>query len=286
MTTNVGTNHSFQPLQMIPLEEGQRLNVQTGSMHACKGVDVTSKLNGSIWNAVKMVFLGGEGFFINTYTSQEKNAWLALEEGHRGQVASYKLRPSEKLIMQRGAFVAADTNVSVSPGFAGVSTWFKGLGLWKLKASLKEGSEGRIFFDTKYGIVKEIKIAKEDGPVLIDNDHIIGFTDSLNFTWKKIGNVKTVLFSGEGFVNEVTGDGTVFVGTTTTKDDKENYVRKAVTGMINELTDGKSPAIVIATALAGLIYLSSRAEEARSGKEFEFRQFVSALYHVFTSPES
>lgn len=261
MSINVNINRPSLPIQLIPLEEGKSLNVEPGSMHACKNVTLATSLSGSVWRTVKLYFLGGENVFMNTYTAKENGAWLALEEAHRGQVASYQLLPGETLFLKRGAYVASDSNVLIDTQFAGVSYWAKGLGFWKITASVKDELPGRIFFDTKQGIIKAVEIVKEDGPVLVDNEQIIGHTSALKMSWKKIGGVKTVLFSGEGFVNEVSGKGTVFVGTTATKVDKANFIQKTITTIIDGLSDGKVSSATLSIVAAAIIIGTSRVNE-------------------------
>lgn len=247
------------PLRIIPLESGQELRVEPGAMHACKNVDLTTGLNGTVWEVAKHYFLGGESIFANTYKATDKGAWVALEEGHQGQVASYQLSPGETLYLQKGAYVASDSHIKINTCFSGFSYFFKGLGLWKIAASASQDAPGRVFFDTKNGVIKAIEVNEEKGPVLLENDSIVGYTDKLSLSLRRLGNTKTTLFSGEGFVNETKGSGTVFIGTGVTKAEKSNYIERMVVSTIETLTDGKLTAASIATLAGFIIAATSRA---------------------------
>lgn len=266
MEINQTVNQLSFPIRTIPLKKGDRLNVEPGGMHACKNTKMNVGLDTSIWNAAARYFLGGESFLTTTYTAEKDGAWVALEEGHQGQVASYTLSPLEKLTLEQGAYVASDSNVDLGVQFRPLS-FARGIpGMWNLSAKLREGTKGRVFFDTKEGVIKQIKITKENGPVIVDNEHIIGHAGSLEFTLHKMGNLKSLVFSGEGLVNKVIGEGTVFVGTRQdTVKDRENYVDKfvenVVQGMADKIMDGTPPKVAVTLFFLAIIVGTSRVAQ-------------------------
>lgn len=261
------------PLRIIPLEVGQELRVEPGAMHACKNVVLTTGLNGTVWEAVKHYFLGGESILANKYKATSKGAWVALEEGHQGQVASYHLAPGETIYLKNGAYVASDSPIKINTCFAGASYLFKGLGMWKIAASAPQNAPGRVFFDTKHGIVKAIQVDEAKGPVLLENDSIVGYTGKLSLSLKRLGNAKTLFFSGEGFVNETKGSGTVFIGTGVTKAQKSNYIEQIVVSTIEWLTNDKVKAVTVAAFAALVILTTSRA--ANGGEHLDLFEFAT-----------
>ena len=52
--------------------------------------------------------------------------------------------------------------------------------------------------------------------VTIDTGHIVAFTANLGFQVRKIGGIKSTLFSGEGLVVDLTGPGRVLAQTRST----------------------------------------------------------------------
>lgn len=199
-------------MRKISLNEGQSLNVEPSAMLACKNVEMETRLNGSVFAVAKRYFLGGESLFQNCYTAKEGGGWIALEESLPGQINAYELQPGKNLVIGRKAYVAADQNVKVSFHYAGAKGLFRGVGAVKLKASVIDKQSGRVFFNSMEGITKAIVISEETGPVIIDNEDIVAYTDTLQVSRRKLGDMKTLFLSGEGFVNEFKGNGTVFVG--------------------------------------------------------------------------
>lgn len=45
---------------------------------------------------------------------------------------------------------------------------------------------------------------------MVDTGHVVAFEDSLSFDVKRVGGLKSTLFSGEGLVCEFEGDGRVW----------------------------------------------------------------------------
>ena len=48
---------------------------------------------------------------------------------------------------------------------------------------------------------------------VVDNGHMVAFDEGVNYKVKRVGGMKSTLFSGEGLVCEFTGPGRVFLQT-------------------------------------------------------------------------
>ena len=215
----IASSTSFRPvdLQKIFLKEGESFNVEPSAMLACKNVEMKTDLNGSISAVAKRYLFGGETIFQNTYTAKKGEGWIALEETIPGQISAYELKPGESLSIAKSAYVASDQNVKISTNYAGVASWWKGLSIVKLTAVTTDGKNGRVFFNSEEGIIKAIEVKGNEGPTIVDNNHLVAYTSGLQVSIRKIGGLKSLLFSGEGTVNEVIGNGWVFVGSATTR---------------------------------------------------------------------
>ena len=155
---------------------------------------------------------GGETLFQNRYKAGKGGGWISFEEELPGQTASYTLKPGTSLVMGKGTFVAADSNVKIATVYGGISGWLQGLGFAKQKATLASGNEGRVFFGTVKGVVKQLNIDSKDGSIITDNDNTVAYRGELSVKVRKPGGVFSMLFSGEGVVNEFRGKGGVFLG--------------------------------------------------------------------------
>jgi uncharacterized protein (TIGR00266 family) len=237
----------------IHLKEGQSIIVEPSAMLACYNLDVTTGKNDNIFSVASRYFFGGESLFRNEFKAKQGGGWIALEEELPGQIGSYTLAPGTSLMMGRGAFVAADKNVKVITVYGGFSGWWKGLGFAKMKATVEEGESGRVFFDTAKGVVKEIKITREDGPIIVDNDNTVAHSSELTVTVRKLGGIFSTLFSGEGTVNEFRGNGSIFVGSGE-KDAVHNVFEQIVNGVSIALIPTKA---TICTLLGLYVVLNS-----------------------------
>jgi uncharacterized protein (AIM24 family) len=52
--------------------------------------------------------------------------------------------------------------------------------------------------------------------ITVDTGHLVAFTQSIGFQVRKVGGVKSLLFSGEGLVVDLTGPGRVLMQTRST----------------------------------------------------------------------
>ncbi len=153
-------------------------------------------------------FLGGESLFINEFTAEEFPGEITLASGLPGDIFHYNLEPQkdDAIFLQSSAFLAAGMDVNVETKFQGlVKGFFSGAGLFLIKCS----GHGDVFFNS-YGGIVEIEIKDE---YTIDNNHIVAFTDGLEYKVTKFGGYKAFFLSGEGLVTKFTGTGKIWIQT-------------------------------------------------------------------------
>ena len=116
-----------------------------------------------------------------------------------------------RLILQRGAFVAHSEGVEVDGKWGGFKGMFSGEGMVLLQAQ----GTGDIFFST-YGAMVEVDVR---GGYFVDTGYIVAFEDTLDYNVTVLpglglgSKVKSFLFGGEGFVCRFEGHGKVWVQT-------------------------------------------------------------------------
>jgi len=59
--------------------------------------------------------------------------------------------------------------------------------------------------------------------LIVDNFHLVAFTDSCSYTVKKFGGLKETILGGEGLVTEITGPGDVFIQTKILESSSNGY---------------------------------------------------------------
>jgi uncharacterized protein (TIGR00266 family) len=78
--------------------------------------------------------------------------------------------------------------------------------------SMLEASGSGKLLVSSYGAIFERTLGSGERYV-VDTGHLVAFDASMGVTPKTVGGIKSTLFSGEGFVVELTGPGTIYMQT-------------------------------------------------------------------------
>ena len=217
---------SINPPGCISIKQEKSLFVELGAMQAYpkNKITMSTGIQSSYLEAFKRILFGGSNILGNTF-SATADAWMLLEETYPGQITEHTLKPGETIYMKRGAFVACDSNVETSVSMKGLNEYFSNMGFVLLQASIKDNQPGRIFFRSGEGIIKPVSITSSS-PIVIDNNNILAYTGNLSLTRTMPGkSYFSWIFGGEGLAIEFTGNGTVFLGSSSSS--KESSAKKA-----------------------------------------------------------
>src|SRR3990172_9038637 len=105
----------------------------------------------------------------------------------------------ETLLLQSGAYIASSEAITLDTKWTGAKTFFAGEGAIMLRTV----GEGTLIFSS-YGAIHDKNLAAGE-KYKVDTGHIVAFSDGMGFEVKKVGGLKSTLFSGEGLVAELTG---------------------------------------------------------------------------------
>jgi len=188
------------------LNQGEQLVSEAGAMVShTDGIEIKTSASGGMLGSLKRKALGGESFFMNTFTANQPGH-VTLAPPLPGDVVQYGLNQNT-LYVQSGSFVAAEPNVEIDTKFGGGKTFFGGEGLFLLQLT----GTGSTFLSS-YGAIQAKELDAGETYV-VDTGHIVAFEGTTDFDVKKVGGLKSTLFSGEGLVCEFTGPGTVWLQT-------------------------------------------------------------------------
>lgn len=190
----------------LELERGESVRAEAGAMVShTEGIDVETKAEGGILKSLSRSVFGGESFFMNTFSATE-NGTLQLAPALSGDI-EHRLLDGGTLYVQSTSFIASDPSIDVDTKFGGGKTFFGGEGLFMLKLS----GTGPVFISS-YGAIDEHTV--EPGETLVvDTGHIVAFEETLDFDVRRVGGLKSTLFSGEGLICEFSGEGKVWTQT-------------------------------------------------------------------------
>jgi len=192
-------------LLSLALDGGESIRAEAGAMVSYDdGIEVETNASGGILGSLKRSVLGGESFFQNTFTATEPGE-LSLAPALSGDVVHHELDGT--LYVQSGSYLASDPEIELDTEFGGGRTFFGGEGLFLLRLD----GTGPAFLSS-YGAIREREL--DDGErFTVDTGHIVAFEESASFDVKRVGGLKSTLFSGEGLVCTFTGPGRVWLQT-------------------------------------------------------------------------
>ena len=198
------------------LAPGEKIKVEPGAMVAqSDGLEMKTGMGsggglGGFMKSMMKSALGGESFFVNTYTAVPSGGWISLAPSSPGDIETFDMEPGQSFYMQGGAFMASTINVDTSTKFQGAKSLFSREGAFFLRAEAAD-VPGKVFF-TSYGAMKEIEVTPNK-PIKIDNGHVVAFSEGLNYQISKVKGLGSFFFGGEGFTLDFHGSGSVWIQT-------------------------------------------------------------------------
>ncbi|MFX1451032.1 MAG: TIGR00266 family protein [Promethearchaeota archaeon] len=195
----------------VLLKNGQTINAEAGVMiyHDTTIGIHTKKAAKGFWASVKRT-LAGETFFINEFTAEGGDGIIGLAPPYPGDIMHIKMKEGEEWMVYSGGYVASSPTLDTGTKFSGFKRGlFGGEKMFFLLAKAEEESD--LFVSALGGFLER---ELEPGEKLrIDNSHLVAMESSIKWDIKKVGGLKSTLFSKEGLVIEVTGPGKVIFQT-------------------------------------------------------------------------
>ena len=213
------TEFEFGPsftLLTAHLSPGESIKVEPGAMVSQSvGLDMKTGMSrgggiGGFLKSVATSMVGGESFWLNTFTAGGNGGWISMAPSYPGDISTFDIEPGQNLFMQGGAFMACSSNIQYDTKFQGAKSLFSKESTFFLRA-FSEGGSGQVFY-CAYGALKEIEVS-EDAPIAVDNGHLVAFTDGVTYRVAPSGGMKSTMFGGEGLILELSGSGKVWIQT-------------------------------------------------------------------------
>ncbi len=196
----------------ITLPPGGSVEVEAGAMASMSsGIEIATASRGGMLGGLKRSVLGGESFFINTFTSAGGGS-VSVAAKLPGDMVHMPLDGSQNMMVQSGSWIASDPAVDVDTKWGGAKTFFSGEGLFLLRCT----GQGDMLVSS-YGALIEREIAAGDS-YTIDTGHIVAFHEGMKYEVHKAGNWKSTVLGAEGLVTEFTGPGKIWLQTRSPQD--------------------------------------------------------------------
>jgi uncharacterized protein (TIGR00266 family) len=194
-------------LGVIKLGGGEELRVEGGAMVSMTpGISLETGATGGILKSLGRALLGGESFFQNTYRAPDQGGEIAVAPPLPGDLFTLDLQ-NESLLVQSGSYVASEKGIEIDTKWGGAKTFFASEGLIMLRAQ----GQGKLVLSS-FGAIHEVNLGTGQG-YTVDTGHLVAFSEGIGFRVRRVGGMKSTLFSGEGLVVDLNGPGRVLMQT-------------------------------------------------------------------------
>ena len=204
------TEITYSPaFAMAPLhrDEGESVRAEAGALMAMTtNVDIATSTQGGVLKGLRRSVLGGESFFMNTFTSKGSNENIVVAPALPGDIITWPIGDTP-VYLQSGSYLASSGSVDIDSKWGGAKTFFSKEGLFMLKCS----GVGDLVVSS-YGAIRTLDLAAGEQYV-VDTGHMVGWLDGVGYAVRKAGNWKSTMLGGEGFIVELTGPGRAYIQT-------------------------------------------------------------------------
>ncbi len=185
----------------VRIPAGQTLNVEASAMATMDtNIEMKTRVKGGFRR-----FLSRESLFINEFTARGGSGEIAIAPGPMGDVGHFEVK-NTNFYISSASYVAHTQGLNYETKFQGVlGGFFSGAGLFLVRMS----GSGHVWFNS-YGALVEVDVEDD---YIVDNGHIVAFTEGLEYDIQKLGGYKSLFFSGEGLVCRFRGRGKIWMQT-------------------------------------------------------------------------
>ncbi|UCH56879.1 MAG: TIGR00266 family protein [Candidatus Bathyarchaeota archaeon] len=194
---------------VVDLEAGEKIVGEAGAMtYMTSNIDVeTRRRERSILGTIGLKILAGQSLFVNDYVARGGSGQVALGAAPVGDIQTLKVEPERGFIIQKAAYLANTENVELDVKWEGFTKGLFGQGVFMIRVY----GSGDLFINT-FGAIDEHELGPGE-EMVVDNFHLVAFSDSCDYKVEKFGGWKETILSGEGFITRIRGPGEVYLQT-------------------------------------------------------------------------
>lgn len=194
---------------VLNLEAGEKIVGEAGAMtYMSPNIEVTTRTRErSILSSIGLSILGGQSLFVNDYIASGGPGELGLVAAPVGDIQVLKVEPDQGFIVQRASYLASTKNVDLDVKWEGFTKGLFGQGLFMIRVT----GSGDLFINT-FGAIDRHELGPGE-ELVVDNFHLVAFSDRCEYEVERIGGWKETILSGEGFVTRIRGPGEVYIQT-------------------------------------------------------------------------
>lgn len=189
----------------VILAAGEVVKAESGAMAAMSaGVNIEAKMEGGFMKALKRSALGGESFFVTTYTSAVADGWVDVAAYLPGDMAVIPVTADRGLAVTKGSWLANETTVAMDTKWGGAKNLFGSEGGFVAHMT----GAGQVVV-ASYGAL-DLHELQAGEMFTVDSGHLVAYDDAIGMKLRTAGGIMTSAKSGEGLVVDMTGPGRVW----------------------------------------------------------------------------
>ena len=194
---------------VVKLNQGETITAESGALtYMTPNIEAhTRKREKSLLGSIGLKLIGRQSFWVNDYSATSAEGEAAFVSAPVGDIEVLEVGSNQGYIIQKSAYIASTQGVDLDVQWQGFTKGLFGQGLFMIKVSGK----GQLFINTFGAIDKHTLKAGEQ--MIVDNFHLVAFSDTCQYKVTKFGGLKETLLGGEGLVTEITGPGDVHIQT-------------------------------------------------------------------------
>jgi len=194
---------------VVNLEQGEKIIAESGALtYMDPNIEVhTRKREKSFLGSLSLAIFGRQSFWVNEYTASNGPGEVAFVSAPVGDIETLEVKPDQGYVIQKAAYIASTENVDLDVKWEGFTKGLFGQGIFMIKAK----GDGTLFINT-FGAIDKHTL-KPGQTLIVDNFHLVAFSDTCNYKVTKFGGLKETLLGGEGLVTRITGPGDVYIQT-------------------------------------------------------------------------
>lgn len=199
---------SFAVARLL-LAPGEPAQVQAGAMAATSyGMQVQSQAQGGLMKSLSRAALGGESFFVSTFTAPENGGWVDVAPQLPGDVRAIEATGHFGWCVTRGSWLASSHGLRTETKWGGFGNLFGGEGGFLTHVT----GQGQLVVAC-YGALEVVTLQPGE-LITIDSGHVVAYADTVQTQSRKMSQgIMQTLKSGEGLVFDFRGPGQVMTQT-------------------------------------------------------------------------
>ena len=197
------------PVVICRVDSGETLICESGAM-SWMSPNMEMQTSGGGMGKIFGRMFSGENMFQNQYTARGGEGQIAFASSFPGSIRAVEITPGRSVVVQKRAFLAAESGVELSVFFQKKlgTALFGGEGFIMQKLS----GHGTAFIEIDGSAVEYFLAPGEQ--MVIDTGYLAMMDDTVKMDIQQVKGVKNVLFGGESLFNTVvTGPGKITLQT-------------------------------------------------------------------------